>query len=400
VLHVVPHLDRVGGYERQALVLARHQRRGTDVAPILLTHEAPGRPALEQGTAGTIHRLARGLLRHHPGAWWRRHRGEIDLVHAHAMHKLTGQVLALAHADGVPSLVKVATEDDVRMFADPAGWQDLLDGDEGAARGVRWQLMLRTAFARLRRAGTFVALNAAIERQLAAHGLPSVRVPNGVDVQAFRPADAARRAAAREALGLAPDAPCVASVGRLATRKDLPTLLEAFARVAAGARGPAPVLRVAGEGPARPLLEERVAALGLSGLVAFLGPLDDVRELLDAADLFVHPSLREGLPNAVLEALACGLPAVLSDVPGHRAVTDGAAGAPALLVPPGDADALARGLAALLADAPRRAALGAAGLAHVERHFGIARVALAYLGQYRSLLGKAGQQPDAAAAGI
>ena len=211
VLHVVPHLDRVGGYERQALTLTRQQQRGGRVEPILLTQwDDSERPASEIGLHGEIHRLQKGLLRHQPGSWWRRTSNSVQFVHAHALHKLSGQLLALAADAGVPSIVKVATGDDVAMFNDPKGWEGLLDDERlDSHRGLRWRVMMNAAWRRLRRASTFISLNESIAGQLSELGLNSVHIPNGVDVDRFHPVADAARVAAREALGIPPGGCCI-----------------------------------------------------------------------------------------------------------------------------------------------------------------------------------------------
>lgn len=389
MLHVVPHLDRVGGYERQALTLARHQLRRRSAEPILLTHGAQALPLFQHGLEGEIHRLAKGLLRHHPGRWWRQHGQRIQLVHCHALHKLSGQVLALAHAAGLPTLVKVATEDDVRMFTEPGRWEQLLDGNEDASRGVRWRFMIKQAWNRLRRAGSFVALHDGIAEQLAEHGLSSVRLPNGVDTEHFRPATAAERGAAREALHLPADACCLAYVGRLSPRKRVGDLLDAFLRLASRGIGHAHLV-IAGDGRDRVALEERAAASGHGRRIRFLGQVDDVRPVLHAADVLAHPSRREGMPNVVLEAWSCGLATVLSDIPAHRQMLAGRSDPPALLHPLADVAALAARLAGLADGPARRAALGASARAQALERHAIERIDRSYLEVYHRLASDAG----------
>lgn len=384
VLHVVPHLDRVGGYERQALALAGRQRRLGCAAPILLTHrDRSDQPLHEQGLAGEVHRLEKGLRRHHPGSWWRRRPEGIGLVHAHALHKLSGQVLALADAAGLPSLVKVATDDDVRMFADPAGWEHLLDGDDTSAGGLRWRLMVSTAWRRLRRAARFVALNSSIEEQLKEQGLPCVRLPNGVDSEGFRPAEVFERRAAREALGLPRDGTVLVAVGRLCRRKRLDLLLGAFRRLVE--RGDTTTqLVLVGEGPEEAALRERAAVPALRGRVVFTGLLPDVRAALHAADVFVHPADREGMPNALLEAMACGLACVVSDIAPHRDLLAGRAGA--LVFLPGDEAGLAARLAGLVGAEGRRTPLGRVARDLAVQRYDLTTVTQAYDELYRELL--------------
>lgn len=384
VLHVVPHLDRIGGYERQALTLAGQQRRRGWAEPILLTHGEGQLPHFEQGLHGEVHRLRKGLLRHHPGRWWRRHGHRVQVVHAHALHKLSGQVLAMAHQARLPTLVKVATEDDVHMFTQPRGWEHLLDDGDPGTNGVRWRLMLQTAWKRLRRAGLFVALTDGIAQQLDDHGLRSVRLPNGVDTGRFRPPSAVERHAARSALQLPSDARCIAYLGRLAARKRVADLIAAFERLVL--RGDVSTqLVLAGDGDAAPGLRQRALASPASRRIRFTGMLDDVRSVLHAADISVNPSEREGMPNAVLEAWACGVASVLSDIPAHRQMSQQPGQTACLLYPLGDETALAARLAGLLASPARRAALGSSARALIVERHAIDQLDRTYQGIYDEL---------------
>ena len=128
-------------------------------------------------------------------------------------------------------------------------------------------------------------------------------------------------------------------------------------------------LLLAGDGPARRSLETTVEALRLSPFVRFLGTLADPWPLLAAADIFALPSLWEGMPNALLEAMAAGLPSVATAV---GAVPEMVAdGREALVVPPGDAGALARALAELATWPTRRREMGALARRRVEEAFRI-----------------------------
>ena len=128
-------------------------------------------------------------------------------------------------------------------------------------------------------------------------------------------------------------------------------------------------LLLAGDGPDRAALEETVRALRLGPFVRFLGTLPDPWPLLAAADIFVLPSLWEGMPNALLEAMAAGLPAVATAVGAvPEMVVDGRE---ALVVPPGDAGALARALAELAESPARRREMGALARRRVEGSYRI-----------------------------
>jgi glycosyltransferase involved in cell wall biosynthesis len=126
-------------------------------------------------------------------------------------------------------------------------------------------------------------------------------------------------------------------VGCLAARKDYGTLLEALCLL--GGRGLAFRAALVGDGPDRDALEARAAALGLAGRVRFLGERGDIERLLPGMDVFVLSSREEGIPNALLEAMAAGRACVATAVGGTPEVLrDGETG---WLVPPGEPGALA-----------------------------------------------------------
>jgi len=347
-----------------------------------VTHGRAGLPALEASEAGPIHRVPRGARWYHPGSFWRRYGRDIGVVHAHALHRFSGLLVARAAESGVPALVKVASADDVEMHADPAGW-NARHAAAGRHLGLARRLALRAAWLRLLRAQRFVALNGAIARELESAGVPPARIlalPNGVDVERHRPATEGERARARAALGVEGDALCLAVVGRLVASKDVATLVAALAALPPG---PRIELRIAGDGPERERLERAAAALPAWARARFLGERDDVRELLQAADLYASASRTEGLPNAMLEALASGLACVLSDVPGHA--DTGAGREHALFVPPGDAAALAAALARLRDEPPLREELAARARATACRVFSLDALARRYAALYDEL---------------
>jgi glycosyltransferase involved in cell wall biosynthesis len=179
----------------------------------------------------------------------------------------------------------------------------------------------------------------------------------GVDVERFEPAAALPKAGALRVLCL----------GRLIERKGQRTLLEAVAELAD--RGVAIDLTVAGDGPSRPQLERLAAGLGIGDRVRFTGVVgqDEALALYRGADAFCLPSLAEGLPVVLAEAMACGLPVVTTRIDAiPELVADGDNG---LLVAPGDPAALADALARLAADPALRERLGAAGRETVgDRH--------------------------------
>jgi glycosyltransferase involved in cell wall biosynthesis len=227
-----------------------------------------------------------------------------------------------------------------------------------------------------------VAISEGVCAALKASGVEPARihlVPSGVEVARFAGATA-RRSAARARLGLADDAWVVASVGALEERKGHDVLLDAVATLP----DPRLVVLIVGDGSQRDVLAARTAARGLGERVRLLGRVEDVTEILAAADVLAMPSRQEGLGVAALEAMAAGLPVIASRVGGlPEAVVDGATG---VLVPVGDVGALAAAIASLAAGRDRARALGAAGAARVRERFTMAGMAAATLAVYRRLL--------------
>jgi glycosyltransferase involved in cell wall biosynthesis len=195
-------------------------------------------------------------------------------------------------------------------------------------------------------------------------------IGNGIDTARFRPRPG-ERDALEAALGLAPARFRVGAVGRLVRGKGFGDLLAAFAGLAA--RVPGAALVLIGGNIAQDLepyaaeLAARARALGVADAVTVTGLTDRVADYLATCDAFVLPSYREGLPRALLEAMAVGLPVVATDIRGCReAVTDGVTGR---LYPPHDVARLTAMLTALAAAPARRAALGAAARARAVAAF-------------------------------
>ena len=210
-----------------------------------------------------------------------------------------------------------------------------------------------------------------------------VTIHNGVDTGRF---SGDGREAGRAALGAPPGAVVVGTVGRLDPVKDQAGLLEAFAQAHPG--HPGAWLVVVGEGPCRTELMALAATLGIGPRVRFLGERTDVPLLLKGMDLFVLPSIAEGISNTILEAMATGLPVIATRVGGNpELVEDGITGA---LVPAQDRAALAGVLAAYLRDSGRRAAHGAAGRRRATGHFDLGRMATDYRQLYLDLARRKG----------
>ncbi|MGE0024280.1 MAG: glycosyltransferase [Hyphomicrobium sp.] len=182
----------------------------------------------------------------------------------------------------------------------------------------------------------------------------------------------------RKALAGGSDRPLVLTPARLHEQKGHRYLLEAAAHV------PGALFLFAGEGPERQRLEAECRRLGLEDRVRFLGHRPDIPELLSLCDLFVLPSLYEGLPLSVLEAMSYAKPVVATAAGGtDEAVVDGVTGR---LVPLRDPHALAQAMNSLLRDRETAARYGAAGRRRVEDAFSVPRMLRGVTGIYEELL--------------
>ncbi|MBL7199911.1 MAG: glycosyltransferase [Anaerolineae bacterium] len=213
-----------------------------------------------------------------------------------------------------------------------------------------------------------------------------VVIPNGVPVETATCCSPESTQALRQEWGIDADVLVVGTVARLGPEKGHAYLLEAAAEVLKQVLQTR--LLLVGDGPMRSQLEGRAKALGVADSIVFAGLRHDVPTILSLFDLFVLPSLWEGLPMAVLEAMAAGLPVVATAVGGTpEVVVDGVTG---LLVPPGDPDALAEAIFRLLRDPDLRQRMGQAGRERVVERFSAERMVERTEQLYEQLLAEKG----------
>lgn len=190
---------------------------------------------------------------------------------------------------------------------------------------------------------------------------------NGVDIQTYAPDShsVAEAQNVRREIGVPDGHTVVASIGRLDPVKNLPHLIDAADTVVKLC--PKTTFVIAGQGAQRDPLERLVAERGLSESVLFVGEIEDVPRLLSAVDIVCHPSLSEGVPNTLLEAMAAGKAVVASDVGGIKElVTHNESG---WLFPAGNGKALTESLLSLLQNGAEIDRLSEAARSHVEKHF-------------------------------
>ena len=336
-----------GGQEIRILTEARgfldRGHRVTLIAPA----EAPIAPAAEaMGIPVERLPITRKRL---PGLvalrrWLARHAQEIDVVNTHSSTDSWLAAIACATLERPPPIVRT----------------------RHVSTTVRNTPTTRWLYARA--AAHVVTTGEALRAQLARdNAVPLERmtsIPTGIDLARFVPGDAV---AARAALGL-PPRPALGIVSTLRSWKGHQYLFDALAGHRAAWAGWQ--LVVVGEGPYRDRLDAHLQRLSIAADVRFVGQQRDVVPWLQALDIFTLPSYgEEGVPQAIMQAMACALPVVSTTVGAIGEAVD--AGVTGLIVPPRDAAALAAALARLRDDPALRARFGAAGRARAHARFGV-----------------------------
>lgn len=221
----------------------------------------------------------------------------------------------------------------------------------------------------------------AIKAALCSYGVrPSQMqcIYNGVDTLRFRPPSVAERKAARERLVISDDTVVIGHVGHITKLKGVKFIVEALAQLS---RDFNIKFISVGAGDQRALLESRASELGISDKIIWAGKQNDVMPYLYAMDIFTLPSWTEGLPRALIEACATGLPAVVSDIQGCREVVVN--GENGLCVAPGNVDEISTALARLISSQELRRSMGESSRLKVEQTFSADAMACGYLKLYQ-----------------
>jgi glycosyltransferase involved in cell wall biosynthesis len=369
VLYLVPSLHQ-GGAERHVVELARNldpERFEVAICAVRpgvhYSAELPaGEPRYLLGrrlfTPGALAGVVAALEDFRP-----------DVLHAHLNDgNLVGRVAAAIAK--VPAVVTSVHLDDM---------------------GPGYRLVERLLWRRSRRV---VAVSRGVKEFLVGTvGLPEARVQvvvNGVDPARFVPAaDEGRRRDARARFALEPDRLVGLMPARISRQKNQERVVQALARLKAeGKLPPSFLLLLAGRSSSRRLarkIEGLVARAGLSEQVRFLGVVREMQELYWASDVMLMPSLTEGSSLAAFEAMAAGLPVLIS----RRGNTDGAIveGQHGWQIADSDTASITQALSAVIAaPADERRRLGRQGRARVEEHYTVSRVARDFEALYRSVL--------------
>lgn len=321
---VIPTLDRMGGAETEVVLLSKGLvRRGWKMDVVALSGE--GGEAKEELTSAGVRFLSLGMRKGlaDPRGWWRFHRWlrweKPAIVHAH-----------LPHATWLARWSRLVAPDCI--VVDTIHTSAI--GTKGRQLGYRWsdRLSDRVTAVSEAAADAYVRAGMVSQDRLVVLG-------NGIDVETWKPNSFVRRSV-RERIGIREGFLWV-SVGRLERVKDFATLLHALKTLPQSAR-----LVICGGGALEDEMRQLIVDLQIEERARLLGCVADVRKWIQAADGFVLASLCEGLPISLMEAMACGAPAVATDVAGTRELI--VAGVTGLLAPAKDAKRLAGAMMQLM----------------------------------------------------
>ncbi len=376
------HIDfhpLLGGAQAHSLRLSRYlQSQGVDVE--VITRHYPGLPYDEEIEGVPVHRMpiynrskigaslsftANALIR------LSRERNRYQVIHSHEMLSpmtvgLFGQALTGA-----------------KLVVNP---------HSGGYLGDVYKLQrkrkitggMRLAWAR-RGGDAFISISKQIHNELRSVGIPEERIfhiPCAIETGHYHPVAEAQRLALRSKLGL-PGGLLACYTGRLAEEKGLDVLLQAWAQVST--QFDDAHLLIVGDGSLRSQLEALAQQLKLNGSVRFTGTVADTAPYLQASDLYVQPSFREGLPLAMLEAMSCELAVLATNVGGiSDLMVDHHNG---LLAPSHDADQLAEGLREVASRPDLRRTLGEQARRDVSGYCDLQKIGEAHLELYHRLVG-------------
>jgi len=262
-------------------------------------------------------------------------------------------------------------------------------GSAGQYGDVRRALRASASAARrklFKRISKFVCLTEEIENELHLEfKVPSdklIRIPNGVDLQRFRPVNREQKRKIRENLGLNADEKIILFVGRLELKKRVDFLLKAWQGVKAARNGNDRLL-IVGDGSLRPELEKLRDKIDNAATVTFYGESEDVTPIMQAADIFVLPSVSEGLANVFLESMASSLPVIATNTSGNSEILKHHANA--LLFQEEDIQDLSDAILYLLNHEEVAGKLGENARRLVEERFNLSSVVQRYAKLYNQL---------------
>ena len=353
VMVIQSYLPRLGGAEKQLAAICRELRK-QGLEPSIVTRRYPDMSAFELIEGTPVYRVAAprpkalAALCYLIFGYFRIRSLRPQLLHAHELLSPTDLGILAKRSLGCPLMVKV-------LRGGELGDLDKLHHRRGGKARIQ----------RLKQhVDIFLTISREIEAELAAEGIDAARcrfLPNGVDTHIYQPASQREKKEIRAALGL-PDGPICLYSGRLAPEKGLDTLLESWKKINTG--HPQAHLLLLGSGPQEAALRQMAGER-----VIFSGYVPDPCLYYQACDLFVLPSQTEGLSNAMLEAMACGLPVIATHVGAAQELNP--KGENGRLVSAGSAQELAQALEFFLSNPLEGRRMGANGRKFIQNAYSL-----------------------------
>jgi glycosyltransferase involved in cell wall biosynthesis len=367
VMVIQSYLPRLGGAEKQLAAVCRELRE-QGLEPSIVTRRYPGMSAFETIAGTPVYRVpapqpkALAALCYLFFGYFRIRSLRPQILHAHELLSPTDLGILAKRSLGCPLVVKV-------LRGGALGDLDKLHHRRGGEARIQ----------RLRQhVDIFLTISREIEAELAAEGIDPARcrfLPNGVDTHIYQPVDVRTKKEIRATLGLPDGSICLFS-GRLAPEKGLDTLLESWKKISAG--HPQAHLLLLGSGPQEAALRKMAGER-----VIFGGYVPDPCLYYQACDIFVLPSQTEGLSNAMLEAMACGLPVVATRVGAAQELNP--KGENGRLVPAGSAQELAQALDFFLSNPAEGRRMGANGRNFIQNAYSLDQTLARLMAVYAEL---------------
>ncbi|MBA7509984.1 N-acetyl-alpha-D-glucosaminyl L-malate synthase [subsurface metagenome] len=299
-----------------------------------------------------------------------RKRKEYDVIHCHILYLHTVSAILVKKLLKKKVVVKIAGISkfgigDIVRIKEIKGSKIIL----GISRGV----------------DRFIAISREMRNELREIGVKEEQIldiPNFVNTEKFYPISNGKRNELRNELFLPIDKKIISFVGRLYIEKGISYLIEAWSEIIIAY--PEVALLIIGDGPLMKSLKDQARALNLSDKIEFLGKKENISEYLQASDIFVLPSLSEGLSGALLEAMACGLPCIATKIGGNVDLTDD--GKDGILVEPASSEELASAILRLLKDKESSKNIGNQARKKILERYSINSIVPAYINLYKGLL--------------
>ena len=365
ILMIVSKLDRIGGLEHQALELsAALIQQGCLIT--ILTDRIDHSPSEEFRSGFLIRRLTFSTnpirLLTSIFCFFFRQNDQYQLVHIHGITGFTIVAARVARFFGMKTIFKSATQDDFNSIFQQKGWKQRLY--------AKWIL----------HADCMVAISQGIKHEMLDNGIPENRIrmlPNAVNTDRFHPPSNNRKISLRKKLQAPTDQILFLYLGRLEKRKGVDFLLDAWQKCSPG------ILWIVGSGAEEQRLKN-ICSDHRSTNVVFHGETRTPLDYYQAADVFVFPSLKEGSPGVILEAMSCALPCIATSIPGIlEQIENGKQGR---LVSPGNSDELAAAMVETANDASNRSGWSTEARETAVEFFDVNRIAAAYKKLYQELL--------------